>query len=338
MKKEELKKSIETILKDTEVGIYDINSFFQKEGVLVDVHAGRYSGKATLNPKVYGVDVEKDEFLSSFRKEYIKGERISFLPASIEKKFISIETATRIKKKEMALGFDDRFMPIEIFKEFYDFFKKQQEKYNEVKEEVLAQWGGLRTSFVNNLDMMLKNLNSIDAEEIKRNILKKAPTLKQFEESCKLEINVMAFPTSSNLKILDESLSEEVRESIEKKSLETVNEVLGNILKDAFLVINNALIKYDETETFKKATIDSILRLRERIGKRNILKHATIKQIESSLNFKDTSNEYICEMLEETLVLIYGFAKSIDIIDYLDLNNSYIEEEMLDSLSNSLDI
>ena len=30
MKKEEL-KSVEAILKDTEVGIYDINSFFQKK-------------------------------------------------------------------------------------------------------------------------------------------------------------------------------------------------------------------------------------------------------------------------------------------------------------------
>lgn len=333
-----VKESINEILKDANVEIYDVNEFFQKEGVLVDVHAGRFSGKATLNPKIYGVDVDKDEFVSSFRKEYIKGEKISFLPNSIEKKFISIESATRIKKKEMSVGFEDRYMPIEIFKEFCDFLKIQQARYNEVKEEVLSQWGALRTSFVNNLDVVLQTMNPNDAETIKGEILKKAPTKDQFEKSCKLDINVLAFPSSSNLSILDENISEEVRESIERKSLETVYEVLGTILKDAYGVINNALLKYDETETFKKSTIDSILRLKDRISKRNILKHKTINQIQDSLDFKETSDEYICEMLEQTLILIYSFAKSIEIEDYIDVSNSYIEEDMLESLSKSVAI
>lgn len=335
LKENNLKESLKGIFPG-EVKVYDIDRFFQQQGVLVDVHAGRFSGKATLNPKIYGVDISKDEQLSNFRKEYIKGEKISFIPASIEKKFNSIETATRMKKKELAIGFEDKYMPIEVYKEFNEYLKKQQSKYADVKEEVLSQWDILMKSFKDSLDEMLNKLQSVDKDEIRSNVLAKAPTKESFEESCKLEVDVLAFPTSQNLALLDEDLSEEIKESLEKKSLNTVYEILGNILADGFESINNAMQLYQDNNCFKKPTLDSLDRLKVRMSKRNILKHPVvnniIKNLESIKKCEEDDDE-ILQLLEDSSVLIYSFAKSIEVDVYIDLTKSVLAEKTLQDLS-----
>ena len=333
IKDKKLRESLKGIF-DGEIKIYDIDNFLQQQGVLVDIHAGRSAGQATLNPKLYGVDVSKDGELSSFRNNHMIGEKISFLPRDLVKKFIAIESSTRYKKKELSMGFEDKYMPIEVFKEFNEYVKVQQEKYIEQRDIVLSQWDDLKIQFKKSVDIMLDKLDSLDKEEIKDLIYSKIPSRECFKADCKLELEVLAFPTSQNLAILDEELSEEIKETLEKKSLKTVYEILGSILSDSFDVLNNAMKKYDETDTFKTATLDSIKRLRERIIKRNILKHPTIAELIDRLDLSQyVDDDEIQEALEDASVLIYAFAKSIDIDIFLDLNNSFLDEKSLQALS-----
>ena len=318
-----------------DVKILDIDKYFKKQGLLVDIHVGRLRNKVTLPPNAFGVDIKDDDSLEIFFDEYVKSGKVTYIPNSIEKKFQSIETNIRQKKKELSIGYDDRFMPIEVYKEFKIFLEEQKIKYFEVRDEVLTQWDILIRNFKELLDNSLGLMNALYKKELIETIYSKLPSKEQFGESCYIEPELMAFPTNENIELFDEDLSDEMRESIAKKSLNTVYEILNNMLSDAFKNVNLVMKYYVEKKDLTKKQLDVLKKLKNRLKTKNILKHPIINDIIDYLdNIEKMHNiDDIQEQCEEINVLIYGFANSIDISLNVDLKKSVLNEKELKDLS-----
>lgn len=332
----EKKESAEKLLEGlSNVKILDIDKYFKQQGVLVDIHVGRLRNKVTLPPNAFGVDIKDDDNLETFFDEYVKSGKVTYIPNSIEKRFQSIETNIRQKKKELSMGYDDKFMPIEVYKEFKKFIDEQKVKYFDVRDEVLAQWDVLIRNFKELLNDSLGLMNALYKKELIHDIYSKLPSKEQFEESCYIEPELMAFPTNENIDLFDEELSEEMRESIAKKSINTVYEILNNILSDAFKNVNLVMKYYVEKNDLTKKQLDVLKKLKNRLKTKNILKHPIVNDIIDYLDGIEKMHDIddIQEQCEEINVLIYGFANSIDISLNVDLKKSVLKEKELKDLS-----
>lgn len=336
------KKKTEELLKGLggEVKVIDIDKFLQKQGLLVDVHVHKPCIGRTIPPSAFGIDVDKSAELSDFFKDYIKSGRISFIDAKHAGVFSAVETSIRAKKKELATGFGNKYMNIEAYKEFKKFLEAKTERFNQNVAQIVESWETLTTQFANALDKSLDEMGAIDKEEIKNLMLSKIPSKEKFQESCGIDIDISTFPVVENLSLLDDSLTDDMKEKIERQSLNTVYEILGTILGDVFNTNNKILKFHQENGDLNKPHIDAIAKALKRVKSRNVLKNPVIdrmaKNMEKIATMSDVSD--IIEVIEEIQTLIYAFAKDIQVETYLDLDNSPISESSFELLAKGYEL
>lgn len=244
----DIKKTEELLegLKGESVSIENIDNYLQQQGVLVDVHVGRLRNKVDISPNMFGVDTEKSEELATFFNDYVKTGKMCFIPMKYEKKFQSIETSLRTKKKEMALGYENKYMPIETYKEYKEYVETKRKEYLYVRDEIMLLWDALMDTFKYTVDCSLDEMNSLNKATLKKEIFSKIPSKETYGNSFYVETSLKAFPVMNNLDLFDDSIEDEIRESIQKDSINSVYEILANILSDAFESVNKVLAYYNK--------------------------------------------------------------------------------------------
>lgn len=321
------------------VKIMDINKLMQQSGVLVDVHVKKLTSSVTINPKTLGVDVDSSMELQDFFKKYVNSGKISFLTKELSKQLTTVETSIRQKKKKMAIDEEGRYMPIAVYKEFKEEFLKHQERFNNIVHDIAEQWDELMEMFKQDLDFALSTMNAIDKKDRKREILSKIPSREQFEYGSCMDLELSAFPIAENISILDEQLTDDMKESIRKKSLNTVYQLLGDLVSDIFPIANNVVAYFQENSFIHAKQSTALADLKKRVVNRNILNHPVMNYVVKVLDEigKLTDDEEIEEKCEEIMILIYKFAKEIDIDVYLNLSDCVMKESDLEILASTYD-
>ena len=315
-------------LKDENVTVENVDKYLQQQGVLVDVHVGRLRNKVDITPGMLGVDKDKTEELSTFFNEYVKTGKICFIPMSYEKKFQSIETSLREKKREMAIGYDNKYMPIQTYKEYKIYMEN-------LKDEVLENWDSLIYSFKTTLENSLNEMNALDRVKITQKIFEKIPSKDTYGESFYVSTSLKAFPVMTNIDLFDESLNDELRESIQKQSVNSVYEILSNILSDAFSSVNKILVYYNKNRRLTEKQLTILRDLIPRISSKNIFKNVLVDEIIQDLNNIRSLSDFddMAECCESVLARIYSFAKDIEVDVELDLSNSILSVDELEILA-----
>ena len=332
---EEKTKELLKGLAGDNVSIENIDMYLQQQGVVVDVHVGRLRTKTTLNPKALGIEVDKNEDLNNFFKDYIKKGKVCFIPEKYESKLQSIETSLRNQRKLMSIGLDGKYMPIEVYKNFKSYFLSKKKEYNEVMEEILLSWDLLMESFKmqlqSSLTLMSRSKDGSYDESLFETIVSKIPTKAKYEASYYVDLTVKAFPVLTNLSLFDDTISDEIRESVRKESIDNIYEIMSTILSDLFENVNKVLLYYKDKDCITQKHINILKNLVPRIKSRNVLKNELIDKIVLSIEdiLKLQDNDEIAERCEEVQAYIYGFAKEIEVESSLCLSNTAIEEDVL---------
>lgn len=322
-----------------EVSVENIDEYLKQQGVLVDVHVGRLRNKIKLDPKMLGVDIDKTEDLSVLFKDYVKTGELTFIPMKYEKKLQSIETSIRDKRKVLSLGYDNKYMPVDIYiSEFKPYLEKKCEDYMAVRDEIIEMWDDLIINFKKTVTASFKEMNALNEADLVQRVMKKIPDKDFYSNSFYVGKSLKAFPVMGNLDLLNDSLEDEVRESIKNDTINSLYEIISNILSDAFNTINHILSAYQSKGTLSKVQIRTLAVLKSRIQKKNILKHSLVNEMIRDL---DEISCLICadeiaERCEFVLANIYGFAKEIEIEVVLDLDKCLMDEDELLVLYNSL--
>lgn len=322
-------------LKDENVTLIDIDKYFQQQGVLVDVHIRGTGNTFKLNPKALGVNVKKTEETADFYNKYIEAGQIGFIEKDLQKQIRTINSNLRNKMKELAIGYNNKYLTIDKYKEFKEHLENQRVRYNEIVSKIGENWEKIIPEFSKSLDSFLTAMNAEDKEDVKSKMISKIPSKDKFISKCKIDLDILAFPAVDNLSILDTELSDEMKEFIEEKSLATVYEILTKILNDSFESINKVLVAYKKSSTITPTKIKDLYELEKRIRSKNLLKHPLIERMCTSLHSinKISDVDDIISVLEEIQTLTYMFVKDVELDDCLDFSNSFFEEKELQALS-----
>lgn len=332
----DIKKTEELLegLKEEHISVENIDKYLQQQGVLVDVHVGRLRNKVDISPNMFGVDTEKSEDLTTFFKDYVNTGKMCFIPMKYEKKFQSIETSLRSKKSTMSLGYDNKYMPIETYKEYKEYVELKKKEYFSLRDEILDLWDNLIDNFKFTVDISLREMNALNSNLLKKQIFSKIPSKDKYGSSFYIETSLKAFPIMNNLDLLDDSIEEELKESMKKDSIKSVYEILSNILSDAFESVNKVLTFYNKKGTLTDKQLKVLILLKPRIASKNILKNVLINEIIKDLSEINllVDDDDIAERCERVLARIYGFAAEIEVDMYLDLSKSALSVDELTSI------
>lgn len=321
---------------EEDVTIENLDTYLQQEGVIVQVHIGRIRGAFELTPKTMGVNIHTDS-VKDFFKSHVKNGSMSFLPNSVEKGFQRIENRIRQKRVRMSIGYENSFMPIDTYKDFAEDVKQAKVEYLKMRDEVLETWVDMKKQFVANLDVALHELNSFDRERIYNAIISKYPSKDAYRESFYLHTSLKAFPVMANLSLLDEGLSDEVREGAVRDNLKMVHEVLGVAFNDAFQTANTIYKAYAVKRKLPSKTKGSISHTIKGLKSKNVLKHPAVDDLIDDLDslYHATDVDDGMEMSEAIMAKSYGNCSELNLMNYLDLSDSELGQSDLEVLAES---
>lgn len=348
------------ILKGSNVQIDNLSKFISKSGVIVHPHIGRLRRKVALPKELLGnvnsADKKEDD---EFYSEYITQGTINLIPKSDEKKLISIETSVRNQVKKLAIACDGTFMTSEVYvDEYLPYFNQKKTEYFEKRDEILAKWSVLIDIFKTKLEMFLDRRNISNKQAIMNHVVANIPTKNDFANSFYMDVALTAFPVEENVDMFSSAVADQVRRSITDTKLVVVKEMLGTLLGDAFMKINDLLIYYRDNGEIKKQQMKPIRELKKNLIKNNILKHELIQNMVEEFTILEKVDVEDCdalaEQMERILAMAYGFLKdtgldeymkasdyAIDEFDmarmYIGINpNSAVVQEMLDAMDTSI--
>lgn len=318
-----------------DVEVENVDQYLQKQGVVVEVSVGRLRIPISLDPKIYGVNIDENEELNEFFTEHVKDSKLVFISKQSEKRLQSLETNVRQKLTSLAIGYNKKYLTIEGYKEFEKFFEEKKAEYLEIRDELVEFWDNTVKAFAVKLDKSLSQLNSLDRENIKIKIMKRIPTVEKYRDSFYMETRLKAFPVMANVDIFDNSIAEKVREVAVKENINSVYEILANILDNTFVTLSQVHKGYNKTGTLTTTQLQKMNGLIPLMKRNNLLKNELVDDIISDLEIisKETDIDSKMELVDVIFGKIYKYAQEINILNKLSLNKSTYSENELKALA-----
>ena len=331
----------QNLLLGSNVTVDELSKFISQSGVIVKPHVGRVRKKITLPNELLGSVSAADKAADNeFISEYITQGSLNLIPKSDERQLTSLETSVRSKVKQLAIACDGTFMPSDTYlKEYLPYFEEKKKKYLEKRDEIADKWSMLVDAFKMKLNAYLDRRHIPNKAAILAQVYANLPTKTEFVDSFYMDVSLTAFPVEENISMFSSEVADQVRKSITDNKVQMVSQMLGTVLSDAFDCINKFITYYNEKGVINKQQVMPLIDLKHRMIKNNILSHAWITNIidhlaelETMYKCKTSDADDLVEMAEEILAKVYGFAKDVEVDNYLDLNNSCLPEESLASI------
>ncbi|WPS85399.1 hypothetical protein SMD22_01865 (plasmid) [Brevibacillus halotolerans] len=324
------------------VDLEDLAGYLRKQGLIVKEHIGRKRNYVEVSPKLFGVDVsQKGDDVKEFMKEHIKMGKMSFIPDSYEKKLVSLESSIRMARRRACIGYEESFMPLEVYKEFVREFEEKKKSYFDIRDSIVAKWDGLLRRFKEILEISLHELNTIDKESIFTTIVAKLPSKQEYADSFYMTLSAKAFPVVENLDMFEESIQDQIKDGLNQDMISTLYEIIGNTLNDAFENVAKILQTLQKNDKVANKTLGSLKKSAERVAQKNIFHNSKIEEIRLEiLEVIGCSNEIdtMWEKAENLLATIYGYAKELSIENSIKLTGSPLSSDELLAIYSMLEM
>lgn len=320
-------------LKTEKVTVDNLSEYFGKQCLFVSVHQKNWADKKVSISDVLIQNNVSEETLDFFSK-YKNRTLISIFPNDKMKKINSIFASIRAKRNACSFG-RDGLMTADLYKEsFKPFFDEKKEELKTTIEELKENYDTYVLGFTIGFEKMLYDVK-VDEDKIKSitssvydQIPKKAGLENQFDISLELK----AYPIMTSISILDDEISEDVKESISNTAIQAAYDIIGTNLSVAFKQVNDLLKYYQKAFKFKDSDRKRIQVLAARLAKDNLLKNAMVSEVADNMRelAKPTySDDDLAEELEASLSKIYKFASETETVDALELKDCVLDEETL---------
>lgn len=315
------------------VGVENISTYLRQQGVIVQEHIGRPRIKFTLSPEALGIDSSsKTDEVKNFMKSHLDLGKLVFIPKHLDNQLQKIEQRVRYERKQLAIGYDDKYMSMESFEKFNEKIKKESEEYMLVRDNIVAVWDSIVENFKKDLTETLESLNALKKEELFRQIVSKIPKKENYAASFYMYASVKAFPVPENLEMFSPSMQEMMKNGIEEDTMTTLNQIVASTLNESIHSINLVLRGYKDNNLISKKATDSIKSASKKVKEKNILGHPLLTKIGEelfSIGIQPSQDDAFLAA-ENLSYLIYGFAKDLDIVNLIDLSGFVLSKKELE--------
>lgn len=317
-------------------GAADLSSFMRKSGVLVKESIGRKRSHIEVSPKMYGVNLsEKGQTTQVFFKEYMRQGRMTYIPESYDRLLTNAENAIRIARRRACIGYDEKFMTMETFRDFSKKFEQARTDYLKLRDQIVQEWDILIARFKSHLNDSLRDLNSLDREIIETSVLSRVPTKEEYGNSFYMQLKVDPFPVMENLDMFEPEIRSQIEANSQDDAISTMYQVLGNALNDAFDQTSRFLKSMDQSEKISTRSIDAMKSAAKRIRQKNILGNAQLTKVADDLEElgRKHSVDEKAELCEVLLAEIYAYAVELEIENTISFTNCTLTSKELIELN-----
>lgn len=149
-----------------------------------------------------------------------------------------------------------------------------------------------------------------------------------------MKTSLKAFPVMANLSLLDNELSDEVKESALDDNLQMVHEVLGVAFNESFQIANTIYKAFDRSRKLSNKTKGALSNAIKSIKRKNLLKHPSIERLIDDLDvmYHTTDSEEAVELAESILARSYGEAADLNLLGYIDTRDCEMSQADLEIL------
>ena len=280
MAKKGTKTEVNKMLKGLRgVNIENFSTYLQQTGVIVEPHIGRLRKRFSVPKELMGIKGENEFF-----KEYISSGNFSLLSKDEENALCAIE-----------------------------------QKYFARRDAIIKNWNESVSTFKSKfeafLDSKSEDLSETEIAALKDSVYRNIPSKEKFKDSFYMNLSLSAFPVVANLSVLDESISDEMKDSI------------------------GILAYYNEKGELSRKYHSVVSDLSKRLTKNNILKHVLIDELVKDLKKieQEEDEDEVIEKCELVMAKIYGFAHQIQVEDAIDFDNAEMNVALLHTIFTSIE-
>ena len=329
-------KNVTEFLKDTKVSVESLGDCLRRSGVLVDVSfgGGRNSYKVPL--KMFGV---KEEHLSDKGKEFFekhaKDGTIALIPEEEAKKFRAIEAKTHKRLNEVAIGYGGRFVPIEDFEEFVEYFGNSKQEYLTARDKLVEEYSTLVERFKEILAQSLVDLDVTTASEEYSEIMRKIPSRESFESSFRVEMSVSLLPTSNDFAgfPLDEATKDSIHKQYEELGRNLIGDSTVAVLQEAIDSLSSTINAYNKNGKLHHTVTKSLSICPEKMSRKNIFGNSRLLSIAKEIEILANQDvDEITQGAEVILAEIYMYAKELGVENKIDLSQTSLLPSKLEAI------
>lgn len=318
-----------------DVKVEEINKFLQTQGVVVKLSVGGGRNSYYVSPKIYGIVEENlSEDSTEFVTKHMKDGKISLLSKEDPrgKKLRGIESRVRKKLREIAVGYNDSFVPMSSFSDFKDYFEENAREFFEVRDELCESYEFLKQRFINIARKALVDLNAQNAERELEDVISRLPSKERFRQSFYMNMDVSAFPTTENLNMFSDDVRDAIQQGMSRSEGDLIMESIIASLNEGFTVLMSVIRSYNDNGTLHSRVLLGLKNGVQRMGQKNIAGNPKIEFLReeiSSLVSKDSDDA--AGTAEYLLAEIYNYAIELGVEESLSLEKSpYTREEIED--------
>lgn len=338
---------MKNILKKSRLGINENNSSFilgQKHFIVdLTINSGNreinLSSFTNKKPKCLGknyyemTDKEKTAVEKYKIKSKAKTILKSIVPAEDLREINSLQNALRNDARELCVI--EHYMPIKNYEILKNKIAETEEKINIKLDKISAKWDEYVKTFKEE-SIKAYHISPKDIEFLERKI----PNWDTFKNGFNITVKRTAVSDTSsinNMADLNEKQKEDYIKESNLMAIKTVEDIIGNSLNMAYNQLNKLLLSHNNFSTknssviVNKRTMESTATLPEQLYSK--LSWLSIDDLDNLINtIEETVNtpeEEIIFKTQETLSKIYKFMDENDLLEYLNLENSVMDEELL---------
>jgi hypothetical protein len=331
-------KNTKELLKDAKVKVENLGTCLKRSGVILDLSfgGGRNSYKVPL--KMFGVKEEKlSEGGKEFFERHAKDGTITLVPEEESKKFRAIEAKTHKKLREIAIGYNGRFVPVEDFEDFVEYFEKSKKEYMDRRDELVENYPNMIARFKEILALSLSDLDVQDAKEEFSEIMRKIPSQAVFADSFRADLSVSLLPTMNDFGNLE--IDEDTKKTISKQYEELGKNLIGDstvsVLQEAVDSLSSVINVYNKSGKLHHTVIKSLKSCVVKMGRRNVFGNNKLDSIKANIKeLVDSDSDILVQQSEMLLSEIYVYSKELGVEEKIDLSKVSLTPERLESLYN----
>jgi len=322
-------------------GVEDLARYIKEQGVIVKEHIGRMRNYVQISPKVFGIDLgTKSDVANNFFKQHMNMGRIRFIPESYEKRLTNIEAYVRTQRRRLSIGYDSSFLLLDTYKTFSQTVKEKEKEYLDLRDEIVSKWDTLLTSFKTELMDTLKELNSIDVDDVYQSVIRQVPDKQAYKDSFYLRLNVKAFPVAESLTMFSPEMQLDIHEGLNEEALTMLYQVIGLTLNDAFSLVNRVIVSGQNATgtSLPKKTFGAMRKVVTRLEQKNIFHNEKVNEIKRSIDALSAYTNEVDVLVEEgelVLAQIYGYAKELNVHQYIEFKGAVLNESELSYMYNT---
>lgn len=328
-------KNIENLLgEEISVEVEEIDKYITQQGVIVRFSVGGGRNSYYVSSKIYGVnESELSDDSKEFMGEHMRDGRISFVPRAYEKKLRAIESRLKKKLREMAIGYEGSFIPLNSYPDLKEHYEECRKEYFEIRDELVERYPDMFRRFVQIAKQSLKELDAQDAEKELMSVIDKIPNQEKFKESFRMDMRVSAFPVSENLDMFSPEIQEDIVSGSQKNSEQLILEATISVINEGFSSLSSVLRSGIKNGRIHQRVLYGLRNGANRMAEKNIFANPTLSKIRDEISLiPDLNADSAIETSERLLAKLYNYAIELRIDEEVNTGNCPLTPDELIAL------